>query len=85
MAKKTKAEQAELTETETPEQRAGEEFLPPPDPPAVPSPPTEPPAPDAVEDIAQKGAQPEDGTVVRELILAPETRPNPVEPPPEIP
>jgi hypothetical protein len=83
MAKKTKAEQQELTET--PEPRSGEEFLPPPDPPAVPSPPTEPPAFDAVQDIPQKGAQPEDGTVVRELILAPETRSNPEPPPPEIP
>jgi hypothetical protein len=80
MAKKAKAEQQELGET--PQQQT-EEVLPPPDPPAVPSPPTEPPAPDAVEDIPQKGAQPEDSTVVRELILAPETRSNPEPPPPE--
>jgi hypothetical protein len=52
--------------------REGEEFLPPPDPPVVDSPPTEPPAPDAVEDIPQKGAQPEE-LAVRELNLTPET------------
>jgi hypothetical protein len=78
MPKKAKAELAEA-----PEQQA-EEFLPPPDPPAVPSPPTEPPAPDAV-DPAEKGAQPEDNAALRELVLAPEWE-RPVEPPPpEIP
>jgi len=78
MAKKQKAEYAEedagdtpATTTETPAPREGEEFLPPPDPPVVPSPPTEPPAPDAVEDIPQKGAQPEEAAV-RELNLTPE-------------
>jgi hypothetical protein len=76
MPKKTKAEQAELSET--PEQQ--EEYLPPPDPPVVPSLPTEPPAPDAV-DASEKGAQPEDNTAVRELVLAPEWE-RPVEPPP---
>lgn len=51
--------------------REGEEFLPPPDPPVVDSPPTDPPAPDAVEDIPQKGAQPED-LATRELNIIPE-------------
>jgi hypothetical protein len=69
MSKKNKAEQQELEEAPTP--REGEEFLPPPDPPVVDSPPTEPPAHDAVEDIPQKGAQPEE-LAVRELNLTPE-------------
>lgn len=83
----TKAQQAEA-----PQPREGEETLPPPDPPAVPSLPTEPPAPDAVEDIPQKGAQPEDATAVRELNITPGSTPGegprpeepapPVEPPP---
>jgi hypothetical protein len=63
-AKKPKAQAAE----EGLQPREGEEFLPPPDPPAVPSPPTEPPAPDEV-DPSEKGAHPEDEAALRELDL----------------
>jgi hypothetical protein len=69
-AKKPKAEQKSAEGTIQP--REGDpEFLPPPDPPVVDSPPTVPPAHDAVEDIPQKGAQPEE-LAVRELNLTPE-------------
>lgn len=67
--KKPKAQQQSAEGTIQP--REGEEFLPPPDPPVVESPPFPPPAPDAVEDIPQKGAQPEE-LAVRELNITPE-------------
>jgi hypothetical protein len=55
------------TEKDATEQYAGEDFLPPPDPPAVPSFPQE-PATGYEVDHQQKGAQPE-ATAVREMEL----------------
>src|SRR4029077_4016811 len=63
--------------TDAPEQYftgQGVELLPPPDPPAVPSPPT-PPAGAYQVDTSTKGAQPENATAVRELVLVPRARP----------